>query len=243
MISFSLFAALLGAGLLEITLPLILAYLLHKRIGAAWAVFLTGGIMFLLSLVRIPLNSAASILLQSLSLQTAVILGIAFPSLTAGLFEEGARWIAFRFLVKDHRIFNGIMYGAGHGGFESIFLVGLSVVSSAVIAYFYPNLLSARQLAVLNSTEPWLAFVGLYERIMVLTIQIALSLIVLRTLLTGKWRYLMTAVLIHFLVDFTSSYSTRFGVFVAEGVVTLWAASALTYILGIWKDAQRMPKL
>jgi uncharacterized membrane protein YhfC len=54
---------------------------------------------------------------------------IALPSLTAGVFEETARYIAYRFLLKEHNMENGLIYGVGHGGIESIMLVGVNVVT------------------------------------------------------------------------------------------------------------------
>lgn len=44
---------------------------------------------------------------------------VAFPSLTAGIFEESARYIAYKYIVKDHSFGNGLTLGSGHGGIDT----------------------------------------------------------------------------------------------------------------------------
>ncbi len=61
MISFTLFLSLFVAGLLEIFVPVVLAIYLYGKYGARWGVFFIGSALFLVSLVRIPLNSYASL--------------------------------------------------------------------------------------------------------------------------------------------------------------------------------------
>lgn len=141
MVSFTLFASMLVAGLLEILVPVILGLMLWTRLKTKWIYFIVGGALWLVALiVRMPINSALSFwLVENFSGASLIYLSIAFPSLTAGVFEEGARWLAFRFAVKDHRLENGLMYGAGHGGVESMLLVGLNVLGTAILAYFYPR--------------------------------------------------------------------------------------------------------
>src|SRR5687768_15449301 len=53
-------------------------------------------------------------------------------SFSAGLFEEGGRWLGYRWLFRpEERTWRpGIVYGLGHGGLESMVLIaGLATLS------------------------------------------------------------------------------------------------------------------
>ena len=69
---------------------------------------------------------------------------LAFSALTAGLFEETGRWLGYRFLIKKERSWRvGVMYGLGHGGIESILLIGINM---AVLLVLYVALARGIQL-------------------------------------------------------------------------------------------------
>src|SRR5207237_8795386 len=106
-----------------------------------------------------------------------------------GLFEEIGRWLGYRFLIKYDRTWRvGIMYGAGHGGLESMLLVGglallglINVITLGTTDFSQMNL-SADQLAQiaqarqqLAALDWWLPLLGAYERFVTLFFQIALS--------------------------------------------------------------------
>ena len=67
---------------------------------------------------------------------------LVFAAFTAGLFEEGGRWLAFRFLVPpaERQWRTALMLGAGHGGLESM-CVGLLVLAT-LAGYMAVTLLS-----------------------------------------------------------------------------------------------------
>jgi len=219
---------LVVAGLLEIIYPIALAFYVKRRLNTDWRIYFIGCAMFLASLIRIPLNSYATMTILGAGLgQATMMLLYAFPSLTAGVFEEGARYIAYRLLVKEHTLENGVMYGAGHGGIESIFLVGVSVLSTGVIILTNPSMVPDWQLQALAATPLYLPFVGFYERFMTIIIQIGLSLMVLESFRKNDLRYLAAAVLLHFFIDFSVLLAVGYGVLYAELAVTGFA-------LGLW---------
>jgi uncharacterized membrane protein YhfC len=237
MISFTLFLSLFVAGLLEIFVPVILAIYLYGKYGARWGVFFIGCALFLVSLVRIPLNSYALVWVYgNYSGAAFIYLSIAIPSFTAGLFEEGARWVAFRFLVKDHKFGNGLMYGAGHGGIESILLVGVSVLVTAITAYFYPGAIPADQLAAIAATPEWVAFAGLWERLAAISFHIGMSVLVLQSFRLKQPIYVAAAVASHFFFNFTAIYASQWGVLPSEAVATAWGLVALYYAWTVWKS-------
>jgi uncharacterized membrane protein YhfC len=221
---------LVAAGLLEIIYPIALAFYIKRRLNGDWRIYFIGCAMFLASLIRIPLNNYATAAILGADLgQATMMLLSAFPSLTAGVFEEGARYIAYRHLVKEHTVENGVMYGVGHGGIESIFLVGVSVLSTGVIILTNPSLVPDWQLQALASTPLYLPFVGFYERFMTIIIQIGLSMMVLESFRKKDLRYLVAAVLLHFFIDFSVLLVVGYGVLYAELAVTGFALG-----LGYW---------
>ena len=53
-----------------------------------------------------------------------------FLGLSAGVFEETARYLTYRFWAKDARSWSrGLMLGAGHGGSEAILVGALAAVN------------------------------------------------------------------------------------------------------------------
>jgi uncharacterized membrane protein YhfC len=126
------------AFLVEVLAPLALAVFLARRFRAGWRFWFLGVLVFLVFqvLTRIP----AVLVLQSLSpvreaLKDPLRLWLFFfvLSFTAGLFEEGGRWLAFRYFVPppERRWRNALMFGAGHGGLESIGIGLLALIGLA----------------------------------------------------------------------------------------------------------------
>ena len=52
----------------------------------------------------------------------------------AGLFEETGRFLAFKTVLKKKlgNDANALMYGAGHGGFEAIYLLGITSINNII---------------------------------------------------------------------------------------------------------------
>ena len=220
----------LAAGLLEIAIPILLGVYVSRRYRVGWRVYGIGGVMFLLSLVRLPLNNVVAIYASGLPGSIARIVVFGFSSLTAGVFEELARYTAFNRLVKDRSIENGLMYGAGHGGVESIALAGLNVTVIGLLLAFSPTSIPTEQLLGILSVPPWLPLVGLYERVLAMGIQIGLSLVVLQAFIRGDNRYLLAAVGIHAAVDFAVLVVvSSLGIFWGEMAATVFAALICGY--------------
>jgi uncharacterized membrane protein YhfC len=96
-------------GLLMVAMPLGLAIFLTRRWKMGWGVWLIGAAAFLLSQVgHIPFNLAMGSLLDQTGLaqwpHTAqVIFNAVFLGLSAGVFEEVARYLVLRFWAKKAR--------------------------------------------------------------------------------------------------------------------------------------------
>ena len=61
-----------------------------------------------------------------------------YGGLTAGIFEELGRFVAFFFLLKKYLDYkDGFAYGIGHGGIESILVGGILCASNTYICECY----------------------------------------------------------------------------------------------------------
>jgi uncharacterized membrane protein YhfC len=81
--------------------------------------------------IRLTLNELVVKPMPSMSLlaMTNPIGYYLFFGATAGLFEEGGRWIVMSLFMKNRRRFNdGIAFGIGHGGIEAIIVAGVSAL-------------------------------------------------------------------------------------------------------------------
>jgi uncharacterized membrane protein YhfC len=138
----------------------------------------------------------------------------AYGGLIAGTFEETARFLVFAFILKGlYRWQDGIAYGIGHGGFESVVVGGLTQFNYLIYAIAinsgidFSKTGSASNVMIkikstMLSTNYYLYAAAGAERLMVLSLQIALSVLVLNCVKRKKYIYLLFAILIHAAVDF-----------------------------------------
>lgn len=226
----------------DIVFPLIVGYFIHRRFGVRWRIFLYGALVFLLSqlLTRIPLVQLIQTWLAPTlqASQTLLYTWFAVLAVSAGLFEEIGRYLGYRFLLKNDRTWDaGLMYGAGHGGLESMLFVGglaiaglVSVITLANTDFTRLNL-PAEQLAQIEQARRqiaaldwWTPLLGAYERFITIFFHIALSILVLQTFLRQSFVWLLAAIAYHALVDFGA-------VVMAQLVSTVWVEVALTVTL------------
>lgn len=214
-----LISSFIAAIAFDVLFPLVVGFYLRRRYQVRWRFFLYGALIFLLSqlLTRIPLVQVAQGYLTP-TLQaspTALYIWYAVLALTAGLFEEVGRYLGYRFLIKNDRTWSvGLMYGAGHGGLESMLLVGglallglVNVIALTSTDFSQMNL-PAAQMAQIDAARQqiaaldwWTPLLGAYERFITLFFHIALSILVLQCFLRGSLEWLWIAILLHAFVD------------------------------------------
>ena len=230
MVSSTLGAVFIVSGLLEIVIPLILGLYLTRRLGTSWKTWFVGAGMLLVSLVRLPLNSYLSqLVLNTFVGSLSYILMILIPSLMAGIFEETARFLGFKYLIKDNTYENGLTYGAGHGGIESILLVGLNVLSVGLLILTNPTVLSPILIDALLVTPAYLPLIGLYERIMAMIAQIGFSVMVMESIRNDDVRYFAAAIGLHALFDYLAVAVVNYSILASEILVTGFALG-----IGYW---------
>ncbi len=228
-------------------LPVILAVVFYQRYRISWLAVLVGALVFLIFqvLTRIPLlGILAQMPWYQQMAQNILLIGL-FLSFTAGLFEEVGRWLAFRFALKGRwQTKNGVAYGIGHGGFEAIILTGMSFINNLVISLMinsgqFDSAIAPMAGAMaetirtqLVDTPSYMFLVGGLERVLAITLHIALSLVVLNAVRLGKPVYLLYAILIHTAANLGAVLLSQQpnGILLSEGFLVIVAVLCFLYI-------------
>lgn len=228
---------------LMIAMPFLLARAIKARRQVSWGLFGVGALSFVLSQVgHIPFNWLVLQRFAWLPVDNIGVVAI-FAGLSAGFFEEGARYLAYRFFAPDARTWGkGLMMGAGHGGIEAIllgFLGGWTVIQLALIQHGFlldqvpSDVMPAVQAQITAVfTAPWYdALLGAVERFFALCIQVSLSLLVMQQFVRGQRKWLIIAILWHAFVDALAVYAiSKWSVYVTESLVAGTAVISLGII-------------
>lgn len=148
-----------------------------------------------------------------------ILVGLAL-GLSAGIFEEVARYLVFRHWAKDARDWaSGLMVGAGHGGIEAIIfgvlaaigIVNVYLILSGSLDALLPAEATAQageQLAAaqeqvneLVNGPRYVLLLGAVERLFALTLHLSLSLMVLQVFLRKNIGWLLAAIGWHTVVN------------------------------------------
>ena len=142
-----------------------------------------------------------------------------YAGLAAGIFEETGRLICFKVMKKHRDRETAITYGIGHGGFESMSLVAMTMIIYITIAISmnisggasaYMAKLSEEQavsigqvVATILSISGAGIFWGSFERVVAICLQIAMSVFVFAAVAGGRGKRWMfpAAILIHAAAD------------------------------------------
>jgi len=241
-IGFMVFSLVVSIGL-----PVGLAIYLCVKKKASVVAVLVGVLGFLVSqvLIRIPLLKAASQMPWYQSMAANLVVYALFLSFTAGLFEETARFLGFRFLLKNKlETKNALAYGVGHGGFEAIFLVGLSFINNLAISMMINNgtfdanvapALGANAEVLKNqliNLPPSIFAVAGIERALTICAHIGMSLLVYYAVRYRKPVFYLFALLAHTLLNFGAVLLARLpnGTWLSEGYLAVFAVLALVLI-------------
>ncbi len=115
-----------------ILLPILLGIWLARKYGLSWKLLLAGALTFIASQVlHIPVVYGLTAafqrgLLPAIPAGWVLLFNAVLLGLLAGIFEETARYILFKFILKKERTWEaGVVVGMGHGGIEAA-LLGLA---------------------------------------------------------------------------------------------------------------------
>lgn len=235
-------------GLLMILLPIGLGFFIWRRYQTSWRLWWIGvGTMALAQAGHIPFNYGLTYLFQAGLLPSppasyALVFNALVLGLSAGVWEEGFRYIAYRWWARDARTFNqALMLGAGHGGVEAIVL-GVYVLyvffqmaalrNMDLAQVFTPEQAAALQgqLQVYWSTAGYINLVGALERFMALIFHLTASVLVLQVFLRRQMRWLWLAILWHAALDGLAVWLAPHGILVVEGALAVMTLVNLVVI-------------
>jgi uncharacterized membrane protein YhfC len=248
-------------AILMIGIPLVLGFILSRRFKLGLGLFGIGALTFIGSQVfHIPFNQwLLNPLIESLNLQPEpnsldlAIVALLF-GLSAGVFEETARYIVYRRWLRKKRSWEeGLMFGAGHGGSEAIIFGLLAMLGFLQVVAFYN--LSPEELSATVGLEraeilltyfasfgeiPWYDnLLGALERVSALCIHLGATQLVLQAFNRKNIGWYFLAVLWHTAVDAVAVYGIQtWSVYLVEGVVLLFGLCSLGIVFALRKKTQ-----
>lgn len=241
-------------GFLMIAIPVALGLFLTGKFKLNWRLWWVGAFTFILSQVgHIPFNFGFEYLFRIGFLPIPPqswrnFFNIVFLGLSAGIWEETFRYIAFRWWAKDaHSWRKAMLLGAGHGGIEAIIL-GIIVM----ITYFQMLAMQGsdltiiappEQLEILRSfvtsywTIPWYgSLLGSIERVFAIIVHLSLSVIVWQVIQRNQFRWLWLAIGWHAFLNSGALYTAqKRGSYAAEGFMAGVATISLWVIFRLYQ--------
>lgn len=239
-------AAMATSALIGIAIPVAL-YTIFRKKGANHLPFWIGCITFVLFVFVLEKNAFYLFMSSQVGQQiwsNTVLLAIVGGSF-AGVFEEVGRYIAFKTVLRKKRAndYNGLMYGAGHGGVEAVILLSAPLISNIIFSLQHnagqTSVLGGPDLAQqLMNTPFWMMFVGAVERMIAVTIHVSFSVMVWFAAKNSKKFWLFPlAILLHTAVDALAVIlsSSGMNVWLIEGVVFVMAIMSVLLAVAVWK--------
>ena len=199
-----LIASYITAIAFDVLMPVALVLFLRRRLAVGWRIFGIGALAFIVSqlLTRLPMVAGLQWLLHGkMEFPGGAVIWVSFLSITAGLFEETARYICFNKPLRNEQNWrSAVALGAGHGGIESALFVGglaaIGLLNAIVLSQLdpstLPNLTPEALEQVTKAKETiaklrwWEPLLGAWERVCAIALQIALSVIVLQRFIRGS---------------------------------------------------------
>lgn len=252
--------------LLILLLPLLTGGWFARRFQLGWGLFGAGVLTFIASQVlHIPFNAyLLNPFIESLGLEInsagwgVVTYGVLL-GLSAGVFEEVARYITLRFFRKDARTWGqSLMLGAGHGGIEAI-LVGAYgfYILVQMVMMFGMDVDAVAELAGTDRAQEIFNFVAVYwgsswydflwsalERISAFAFHLSASVLVYQSIKRKNLLWLLYAVLWHTLLDALAVYgSISWGVVATELALFVIAVFSVGIIFALRESLPETPEL
>lgn len=254
-ISTTVIIVLAAETLFSFALPITIMIVWKVKHGLKLRPTLMGFVAFLafalvgqqaLHMLVLDANPAVGVFIESHPWLNALYAGLA-----AGIFEETARLLMFKTALRDDvERENAVAYGIGHGGFECIVALGLSVVANLAMAITLNSgnlseIIMAmtdaekqtliESVSLINAVSIPAALLTVLERVFMLALQISLSIFIFTALHQKKMWLYPVAILAHAGVEVVSALYQA-------GYAQLWLIEVLLvlYVIAVSIPAVRM---
>jgi uncharacterized membrane protein YhfC len=252
------------AALGMILLPVIAGFFAARKFRLSFKdfgkLFIAGALTFIAAqILHVPLvfgltNLFSNDLIPSPNESIMLIFNAILLGLLAGIFEETARYILFKWIRKSSDTWhNGIVIGLGHGGVEAI-LIGIIAFATLMqmtamksMTDFSSLNIPVEQVEFLKtqiesywSQSSAVPYAGLMERMSAMSLHVGLSIFVLLSVVTNQKRWFWLALLWHAFVDafavyafptFSAMENSTPGIFMFESLLMIMSAGWLAYAL------------
>ena len=223
---------------------------LTRKFNLGWRLYWIGAALFVVAQIfHIPFNLLLDRLFENGVLPlppdryqlifSAVLLG-----LSAALFEEVTRYLGMRWWAKDARSWSrGLLFGAGWGGMEAIiffvvimllnYVVFMALRSVDLTAMLTPEQLIPLQqgLDLFWGVSWYDSLLGALERLLVLPIQVAFTVLVVQVFIRRQSRWLWFAIGWHALIDAVAVLSVRqWGAYATEAILAIFTVLSIAMI-------------
>ena len=246
---------------LMLIMPIALGWFIARKREISWRFFGMGAATFVLAQVfHIPFNWLVLGRFELLSTDFSDIINLliyaAFLGLSAALFEEGARYLTYRYWATDARTWGkGLMLGAGHGGIESMLLgilVALTYTQLAAIqGGAFLDQIPAEQMPLVEAQieavfgAPWyMVLLGGVERLFAICFHLSASLLVMMSFIRGQARWLVFAIIWHALLDGVAVVmAVKVSPYLTEAAIGVMAVISLVIVFWLRSPEPVEPEL
>ncbi len=264
MIPQSVIAAAIISAAVNILGWVILCVIYNVKNKTSHLVTLIGAAAFFVSqiVLRLPVLQVLSLKSAPFAAFVSTTAGkILIGAFTAGLFEETARLICARFILKGDKrsLKQSIAFGLGHGTCEDVILIGVTMLTYVIymtainngtfVSMFYVGgdpagptddiLLTMNALSdQLTSIKAGDVYLGIAERVFAMTYHVFASVLIFKGVRAGKSiQYWLAAVAAH--TVFNGLAVIMPNVWLAEGAIFILAAGAAFYIIHELKNESK----
>lgn len=192
--------------ILSVGFPVGLVIYFYRKWKISLFAVLTGALMFFLFqfVTRIPVLTIIQMQdwYKAFAGQNMVLTGVII-AFTAALFETAGRYLGLKYILKnklDRK--NSIAYGIGHGGIESIILVGITYIANIVYSILInAGVVDSKLVPQLVDLAPGIFLAAGIERVFAILFHIAAALLVAYGIMYNKYMYILLSLLFHTLLD------------------------------------------
>ncbi|MFY9283540.1 MAG: YhfC family glutamic-type intramembrane protease, partial [Miniphocaeibacter sp.] len=204
--------------------PMILIIVLNRKKKVKFKNFIVGIFAFLISqtFTRLPILNflQTKTTIFKLGLFSNLIPYLVFFSFTAGIFEETARFIAYKtILKKEENIYSPISFGLGHGGIEAMLYTLLPILT-----YMYN----------FSSLNTPLVYLGIFERISAIIFHISATILIFYGIRKNKKIWWLISIVIHGMYNLIFTYLANVLNKIVLSEIVIFILSIILLLFGIY---------